>query len=298
MRSVGLADIDAVFLTHLHVDHWLGLPGMLKSFDLRDRDAPLDGLRPARHGRAACARCASSRAARLPARRRRARGAATASSSTATRSRVHRPPPRPRVRLRARRGPAPGPLRRRARRRALGVPFGPDFGRLQRGETVNGVRARAGHRARPRPGRRIVLSGDTAPCDDGPRRRRTSADLLVHEATFTEEERERARARPATRTARQAAELAARGRACGCSRSRTSRRATAAREIRDEARAVFAEHGRPARLRRDRDPVPREGRARARALGRAPGAPARVDRATRRLRAGRRCYGCAAHVLL
>src|SRR5690606_35384105 len=30
-----------VFLTHLHTDHWLGLPGMLKSFDLRDRDRPL-----------------------------------------------------------------------------------------------------------------------------------------------------------------------------------------------------------------------------------------------------------------
>ncbi|HEV2819656.1 MAG TPA: MBL fold metallo-hydrolase, partial [Solirubrobacteraceae bacterium] len=35
VRSVGLADLDAVFLTHLHADHWLGLPGMLKSFELR-----------------------------------------------------------------------------------------------------------------------------------------------------------------------------------------------------------------------------------------------------------------------
>src|SRR4249919_3416988 len=41
LRSVGLADLTDVFLTHLHTDHWLGLPGMLKSFDLRDRDAPL-----------------------------------------------------------------------------------------------------------------------------------------------------------------------------------------------------------------------------------------------------------------
>src|SRR5271154_780133 len=41
VRSVGLPDIDRVFLTHLHVDHWLGLLGMLKSFDLRDREAPL-----------------------------------------------------------------------------------------------------------------------------------------------------------------------------------------------------------------------------------------------------------------
>src|SRR5215213_9106052 len=41
LRTVGLPDIEAVYLTHLHVDHWLGLPGMLKSFDLRDREAPL-----------------------------------------------------------------------------------------------------------------------------------------------------------------------------------------------------------------------------------------------------------------
>ena len=41
LRTVGLPDIEAVYLTHLHADHWLGLPGMLKSFDLRDRDAPL-----------------------------------------------------------------------------------------------------------------------------------------------------------------------------------------------------------------------------------------------------------------
>ena len=42
LRSVGLPDLDAVFLTHYHADHWLGLPGLLKTFDLRGRDKPLD----------------------------------------------------------------------------------------------------------------------------------------------------------------------------------------------------------------------------------------------------------------
>src|SRR5438105_5147436 len=41
LRSVGLSDLDAIFITHFHADHWLGLPGMLKSFQLRDRDRPL-----------------------------------------------------------------------------------------------------------------------------------------------------------------------------------------------------------------------------------------------------------------
>src|SRR5271155_6212446 len=41
VRSVGLTDVDCVFITHFHADHWLGLPGMLKSFALRERDQPL-----------------------------------------------------------------------------------------------------------------------------------------------------------------------------------------------------------------------------------------------------------------
>jgi len=41
LRSIGLTDLDEIFLTHLHADHWLGLPGMLKTFDLRGREHPL-----------------------------------------------------------------------------------------------------------------------------------------------------------------------------------------------------------------------------------------------------------------
>ena len=41
LRSVGLVDMDSVFVTHFHADHWLGLPGMLKSLALRERDLPL-----------------------------------------------------------------------------------------------------------------------------------------------------------------------------------------------------------------------------------------------------------------
>src|SRR5881392_2970678 len=39
--SVGLVDLHEVFLTHFHADHFLGLPGMLKTFALRGRDVPL-----------------------------------------------------------------------------------------------------------------------------------------------------------------------------------------------------------------------------------------------------------------
>ncbi|HEY7076251.1 MAG TPA: ribonuclease Z [Solirubrobacteraceae bacterium] len=89
--------------------------------------------------------------------------------------------------------------------RALGIVEGPDFGRLQRGEPVDGVRPEQVMGA-PRPGRRIVISGDTAPCQTVEVYAH-EADVLVHEATFLEAERARARDTGHS-TARQAAEVA------------------------------------------------------------------------------------------
>ena len=39
--NVGLVDLREVFLTHYHADHYLGLPGMLKTFALRGREVPI-----------------------------------------------------------------------------------------------------------------------------------------------------------------------------------------------------------------------------------------------------------------
>src|SRR5918998_6143904 len=46
LRSCGLPQLDAIFVTHYHLDHWLGLVGMLKTFDLRAREQPLDVYGP------------------------------------------------------------------------------------------------------------------------------------------------------------------------------------------------------------------------------------------------------------
>jgi ribonuclease Z len=117
----------------------------------------------------------------------------------------------------------------------LGVAFGPDFGRLQRGEVVNGVQP---HQVvgPERRGRRIVISGDTAPCDMV-RAAAEEADVLVHEATFTEEEHDRA-LQTGHSTARQAAELARDARVRLLALTHVSTRYGGG-EIRDEARAVF-----------------------------------------------------------
>src|SRR5258708_4640620 len=48
LRSkLGLIDLREVFLTHYHADHYLGLPGMLKTFSLRGRELPLTVYGPA-----------------------------------------------------------------------------------------------------------------------------------------------------------------------------------------------------------------------------------------------------------
>jgi ribonuclease Z len=126
--------------------------------------------------------------------------------------------------------------------RALGVVPGPDFGRLQRGEAVT---VEGGATVVPsqvlgeaRPGRRVVLTGDTEPCA-GTVQAAHGADLLVHEATFLSGERERARE---TRhaTAREAGEVAARAGARLLALTHLSSRVMP-REARAEAREAFQE---------------------------------------------------------
>ncbi len=127
------------------------------------------------------------------------------------------------------------------RARELGVPEGPAFGRLHRGEAVE-VDGRIVTPAEvvgaPRPGRRIVYTGDTRPCRDTVDAAR-GADLLIHDATFAEEEAERARGTGHS-TAREAADIARRA---GVARlvltHISSRYAEDPRALEREAREVF-----------------------------------------------------------
>jgi ribonuclease Z len=234
LRSSGLVDVQAVFLTHHHADHWLGLPGMLKSFELRDRRAPLAVYGPP--GTTELMRAMRLVYGRLSypfevvdleagdgvefdgyeigafnvRHRGRAFGYAIVEDER------------------------PGRFDA-AMASSLGVAFGPDFGRLQRGEVVDGVRPEQVVGA-PRPGRKIVLSGDTAPCEML-RVASHQADLLIHEATFTEDERERA-AHTGHSTARQAAQTALEAEVRLLALTHVSTR-YAGSEIRDEARTVF-----------------------------------------------------------
>lgn len=234
LRSVGLPDLDSVFLTHYHLDHWLGLLGMVKTFDLRGRERPLaihgpPGLRALFASmRAAIGRTSYPLELIELDRHEDVRFGTFAISPFPVKHRVEA------YGYAFVEDDRPGRFDVEAARR-LGVREGPDFGRLQRGEAVGRVRPED-VMGEGRRGRRIVLSGDTAPCQAvevfG-----HGADLLVHEATFMEDERARAR-ETAHSTARQAAEIA---RDAGVRLLALTHLSTRyfPREVRDEARATF-----------------------------------------------------------
>ena len=137
----------------------------------------------------------------------------------------------------------------------LGVTPGPDFGRLQSGEMVNGVRPDQ-VMGEPRRGRKLVLAGDTAPCEMT-RLVAFDGDLLVHEATFLDEEVERA-AETRHSTARQAAELAAAAAVRMLALTHVSPRYGGA-DVRDEAREVFENTVVPRDFDRIEIPFPERG---------------------------------------
>src|SRR5205085_9854201 len=73
------------------------------------------------------------------------------------------------------------------RARELGIPEGPQWGRIHRGESVTAADGRVGAASElvgsPRAGRKVVITGDTRPCESTIDAAR-DADVLVHEATF------------------------------------------------------------------------------------------------------------------
>jgi ribonuclease Z len=204
VSSVGLADLTEIYLTHFHADHWLGLPGMLKTFDLRGRERPL-----AIHGPRGL-RVLMDLVLRMGGRVGYELELVELAPADVLARDGYRIAP---VAV-SHRGPALGYVLFEDERPGVfdpeaavrhGLEPGPEFGRLQRGETVRGVSPEQ-VLGPSRPGRKLVLSGDTRPCETI-RIAAHEADLLVHEATFAEEERERA-ADNGHSTAHQAAMIA------------------------------------------------------------------------------------------
>jgi ribonuclease Z len=208
--TVGLPDLEEIFLTHFHADHFLGLPGMLKTFALRGREeTPLTVYGP--RGLRELFKQLQPFVGRLPypvtlvelepgetvAHDEYAIEPIATDHGVAALGYALVEPERPgRFDV--------------AVADQLGVPAGPARGRLQAGEAVE---LPGGGTVTPeevlgdaRPGRKVVISGDTAPSPNVVQAA-DGADLLVHEASFLAEEADRARETNHS-TAAEAAEVA------------------------------------------------------------------------------------------
>lgn len=205
--------ISAIFLTHAHGDHVLGLPGLLQTLDFNDREEALTIYTPRGTSRtvetlvtALDARIGFSveiceigpgeavygdeeYEIRTFATDHRTRSIGYALVESDRKGRFDRD-----------------------RAEELGVPVGPKFSALHAGETVeleDGTTIEPEQVVGPpRPGRRVVYTGDTRPTDATVEAAR-GADLLIHDATFGDDWADRAR-KTGHSTAREAGEIAAR----------------------------------------------------------------------------------------
>jgi ribonuclease Z len=234
--SVGLLELEDIFVTHFHADHVLGLPGMFKTFSLRGRELPLrvHGPRGLVDLLGSLKRVVGRLSYELQlvevdpgdvlerdGYRLATFGVAHGVSAVGWSLIEATRPGRFDV----------------DRADALGVPNGPERGALQRGETVGSVKPED-VLGPPRPGRKLVITGDTAPSDEIVEAA-WGADVLVTEATFSDEERDRAE-ETNHQTATQAAETAQRANVGLLALTHLSNRYFGP-EIAEEARAIFPE---------------------------------------------------------
>jgi ribonuclease Z len=192
--TVGLVDLREIFLTHYHADHYLGLPGMLKTFALRGREVDLTVYGPPGLNElfGALRRIFGKLTYELELVELRPEDVLDRDGYKLV---VFAPEHGvSSIGYALIEGPRPGRFDVEASD-ALGVPP-PQRGLLQGGESIEldegQVVTPDSVLGPPRAGRRIVLAGDTAPSPVVLEAAR-EADVLVHEATFLDEERERAR---------------------------------------------------------------------------------------------------------
>lgn len=206
-------DVASIFLTHLHGDHILGLPGLLQTWDFNERSTPLDIYTPA--GTTDDIErflSASGTTPDYPVQIHAATPGDTIVETDEYSIRSFETDHRTRsVGYALIEDERKGRFDRE-RAEELCVPVGPKFQQLHDGTPVelgDGTVVRPEEVVgEPRPGRRIVYTGDTRPIDRVVSVAR-DADLLIHDAMFAHDRRDRA-ADTGHSTVHQAATIATR----------------------------------------------------------------------------------------
>ena len=208
-------DVDAIFLSHVHGDHVLGLPGLVQTWEFNGRTDPLVVYTPSgTRRRVVNLIYAITDEPDYPVTVEEVDPGATVRDRDAYEIRTidvehHTPSVGYALIESDRKGRFD-----RDRAEELGVPAGPKFSALHEGQSVELADGTVIEPEQvvgpPRPGRTLVYSGDTRPTDTV-ERIADGADLLIHDATFADDEADRARetghstAREAGRIARNAA---------------------------------------------------------------------------------------------
>ncbi|PTD94575.1 ribonuclease Z [archaeon SCG-AAA382B04] len=209
--GTGMA-VDKILISHFHGDHFLGIPGLIQTMAFQDREKPLTIIGPPgikRLSRQMAALGATSPKFDLKIKEvsdgdcLKEEGysidvlEADHGKSIQALSYVLEEDERP------------GKFDRE-KAIELGIQPGPKFSRLQHGDSVKNSEGEEIKPSQvlgsPRRGRKFVYSGDTRPLERIKQRAR-KADLLIHDATLSEEEKERAK-KTKHSTAKEAAELA------------------------------------------------------------------------------------------
>jgi ribonuclease Z len=186
--------IQAIFVTHVHADHFLGIIGLLRTMGLQGREEPLRIYCPkgAKEVLEAATHLGFDRV-QFPVSIRELAPGETIGFGEYEVEAFEVQHGTQAIGYALREQPRLGRFDVE-KARALGIPDGPLFGKLHKGEAVE-VDGNTIHPSQlvgdARPGRLVVYTGDTRPFA-GTAEIAKGADLLIHEATFTDEEAQRA----------------------------------------------------------------------------------------------------------
>jgi len=232
-----------VFISHMHGDHVLGLPGLLQTMSLLDRQHKLDVYGPVGiKAFVEAIRDTVQFVLTFPIEIHEVRDEGVICKEKEYEIKAARTDHViPSVAYALIEKPRPGRFDPK-KAEAFGVPEGPLWSRLQRGEKV---KTPGGHVVKPeqvvgapRPGRKIVYSGDTRPIESL-LRLAEGADLLIHEATFDDELLDKA-IEDGHSTPSQAAETAKKAKVKRLILTHLSSRYKNAQPLLEQARKIFS----------------------------------------------------------